>query len=223
MPLASQLLLTSPGWPMHAMSTYALGRMLASLSTLHTERHNEAVACVSKAVMEGGRGRCFTALMVDAGWHGKVTGIASCTRIPQQAPTGVPDAVLKRMRPDLLLFERLAGAGPLNLDSLEQASERSRCKVHIVEVGSCMETAYMTKQQDRYAQHQQLIIAGGQVTQKSSYICSFWTAQVMFHLTAQHLKQLGIIGPPLLEYLHPRALKRLEQLVGTRRRHEHDK
>ncbi len=46
----------------------------------------------------------------------------------------------------------------------------------------------------------------------------------MFHLTAQHLKQLGITGPPgktLMETLHFRALKRLEQLVGTRRRLEH--
>ncbi len=44
---------------------------------LYIERHNEAVACVSKAVMEGGKGGCFTAMMVDAGWHGKVTGVAT--------------------------------------------------------------------------------------------------------------------------------------------------
>ena len=95
---------------------------------LYIERHNEAVACVSKAVMEGSKGGCLTAMMVDAGWHGKVTGIAASNRIPQQVLTNVPEAVVKRMRPDLLLFERLAGAGPLNLDSLEQARERSRCK-----------------------------------------------------------------------------------------------
>ncbi len=95
-------------------------------------------------------------MMVDAGWHGKATGIAVSDRIPQQVPTDVPEAVVKRMRPDLLLFEGLAGAGPLNLDSLEQASERSQCKVHIVEVGFCMETAYMTKYQEKHAQHQQL-------------------------------------------------------------------
>ena len=115
---------------------------------LSIERHNEAVACVSKAVMEGRKGGCLTALMVDAGWHGKVTGIATCERIPQQVLANVPDAVLKRMRLDLLLFERLAGAGPLNLDSLEQASERQRCRVHIVDVGFCMETACMTKYQN---------------------------------------------------------------------------
>ena len=38
-----------------------------------------------------------------------------------QVLTGVPDAVLRSMRPNLLPCERLAG--PLNLDSLEQARE----------------------------------------------------------------------------------------------------
>ncbi len=88
--------------------------------------------------------------VVDAGWHGKVTGIATSEKIPQQVLTGAPDAVLKRMRPDLslLLFEKLAGAGPSNLDSLEQASGRTRCEVHIVEIGFCYGTAYMTKYQE---------------------------------------------------------------------------
>ncbi len=114
---------------------------------LYIERHNEAVACVSKALMEGQKGGCLTALMIDAGWHGKVTGVATFQRIPQQVLPSTPDAVLKRMRPDLLLFERpevLEGAGPLNLDSLVHASERQMCKVHVVEVGFCMETAHMT-------------------------------------------------------------------------------
>ena len=60
----------------------------------------------------------------------------------------MPDAVLKRMQPDLLLLERFEGACPLSLDSLEHASERQRYKVHAVEVGFCMETAYMTKYQE---------------------------------------------------------------------------
>ncbi len=74
--------------------------------------------------------------MMDAGWHGEVTGVAAFKRILQQVLPSVPDDVLKRMRPDLLLFERLEGAGPLDLDSLEHASERQVCKVHVVEVNS---------------------------------------------------------------------------------------
>ncbi len=100
------------------------------------------------------------------------------------------------------------------------------CKVHVVEVGFCMETAYMTKYQEKHAQHQQLIThlreAGyGDV---QLHLLIFGNTGGMFHLTAQHLKQLGITGPPgntLMENLHFRALKRLEQLVGTRCRLEH--
>ncbi len=193
---------------------------------LYIERHNEAVACVSKAFMEGKKGGCLTALMIDAGWHGKVTGIAAFERIPLQVLPSMPDAVLKRMRPDLLLFERLEGAGPLNLDSLEHASERRMCKVHVVEVGFCMETAYMTKYQEKHAQHHQLIthLREAGYADVKLHLLIFGSTGGMFHLTAQHLKQLGISGPPgktLLESLHFRALKRLEQLVGTRRRLEH--
>ena len=108
----------------------------------------------------------------------------------------MPDSALKRMRPDLLLFERLEGAGPL--DSLEHASERRMCKVHVVEVGFCMETAYTTKYQEKHAQHQQLIIhlreAG--YADVELHLLTFGSTGGMFHLTAQHLKQLGITGPP---------------------------
>ena len=47
----------------------------------------------------------------------------------------------------------------------------------------------------------------------------------MFQLTALHLKQLGIShskADDLLQDMHWKALKRLEQTVGTRRRLEHD-
>ena len=56
------------------------------------------------------------------------------------------------------------------------------------------------------------------------HLPNFGSTGGMFHLTAQNLKQLGIIGPPrkmLMESLHFRAFKRLEQLLGTRRRLEH--
>lgn len=47
----------------------------------------------------------------------------------------------------------------------------------------------------------------------------------MFELTALHLKQLGIPHSKvdtILQDMHWKALKRLEQIVGTRRRLEHD-
>ncbi len=79
---------------------------------LYIERHNEAVACISKAVMEGRKGGCLTAMMVDAGWHGKVTAIAASDRIPQQVLTDVPEAVVKRMRPTCFYLKGLQVLAP---------------------------------------------------------------------------------------------------------------
>ncbi len=91
-----------------------------------------------------------------------------------------------------------------------------------------METAYATKYQEKHAQHQQLIahLREAGYTEIKLHLLIFGSTGGMFQLTAQHVKQLGtgITGPPrktLLENLHFRALKRSEQLVGTRRRLEH--
>ncbi len=130
------------------------------------------------------------------------------------------------MQPDLLLIEGLAGAGLLKLDRLEHASERRRCQVHIVEVGYCMETAYMIKYQEKHAQHQQLIThlrEAGYVEIKLQLL-TFGSTGGMFHLIARHSRQSGITGPPrkmLLANLHFEALKQLEHLVETCRRLEH--
>ena len=45
---------------------------------LYIQRHNETVACLSKAFLEAKKGGCLTASVVDASWHGNVAGIAEC-------------------------------------------------------------------------------------------------------------------------------------------------
>ena len=92
-----------------------------------------------------------------------------------------------------------------------------------------METAYMTKHQGKHAQQQQLIthLREAAYTDVKLHLLIFGSTGALggtFHLTAQHLKQLRITGLPrkmLMETLHFKALKRLEQLVGTCRRLEH--
>ncbi len=84
----------------------------------------------------------------------------------------------------------------------------------------------MTKYQGKHAQHQQQIthIREAGYADVKLHLLIFGSTGGMFHQTAQHLVQLGSTGPPrktLLENLHFRALKRLEQLVGTRCRLEH--
>ncbi len=167
-------------------------------------------------------------MVMDAGRHGKVTGLEAYERIPEQVLTGVPEASLRRMRPDILLFER----GPedpsiLTLVDLRQSRHRQRCIMHIIEVGYCMEVGYLSKYQEKHAQHQKLIglLKDAGYADVQLHLLIFGNTGGMFHLTALHLRRLGVAGlaiSSLLEKLHFKALKRLEQIVGTRRKLEHE-
>ena len=59
--------------------------------------------------MEGAKGGCLAVLMAGAGWHGKVTGLSVESRIPSQVLRDVPESMLRRMRPDMLLIEKHTG------------------------------------------------------------------------------------------------------------------
>ena len=128
------------------------------LKGLYIERHNEAVAALGRAIMQGAKGGCLSALVADAGWHGTVTGLAELDRIPQQALPNVPAQCLRRMRPDMLIFERPAhGDAAAKLEDLQSAEYRRTCKVHVVEVVFCMEVSYLKKHQEKHKQHEALL------------------------------------------------------------------
>ena len=96
--------------------------------------------------MEGAKGGCLAILVADAGWHGKVTGLCAETRIPRQVLPGVPEDMLRRMRPDLLLLERSSNDSlPLTLGDLQYPQHRRRCRANVIEVGYCTELAYAEK------------------------------------------------------------------------------
>ena len=59
--------------------------------------------------MEGAKGGCLAVLLADAGWHGKVTGLSVESRIFSQVLRDVPESMLCRMRPDMLLIEKHTG------------------------------------------------------------------------------------------------------------------
>ena len=132
------------------------------------------------------------------------------------------------MRPDMLIFEKSASdTSPLNLDDLQQAANKRRCKVHIIEVGYCMEVGYISKYQEKHLQHQTLIghLRDAGYAEVQLHLLIFGNTGGMFHLTALHLGQLGVTSSTvksIMEKLHYKALKRLEQIVGTRRRLEHE-
>lgn len=62
--------------------------------------------------MEGAKSGCLAVLMVDAGWHGKVTGLSAESGTPSQVPRNLPESILSmlhRMRPDVPLVEKNSG------------------------------------------------------------------------------------------------------------------
>ena len=67
--------------------SWRLHPQIAQRSLHSPERHNEDAATIGKAIMEGAegaRGGCLAALMADAGWHGKVTGLSDESKISRQ-------------------------------------------------------------------------------------------------------------------------------------------
>ena len=113
--------------------THVLGACTHRLiKGLYIERHNEAVATAGKAIMEGAKGGCLAVLMADAGWHGNVTGLSVESRIPSQVPRDVPESMLCRMRPDMLLIEKHTSDDVLpTFHDLEHPRHRWCCRVHV--------------------------------------------------------------------------------------------
>ena len=82
--------------------------------------------------MEGAKGGCLAALMADAGWRGKVTGLSLESRVPSQMLRVVPESMLRRMRPDMLLIEKHTSDDVLpTFHDLEHPRHRWCCRVHV--------------------------------------------------------------------------------------------
>ena len=139
---------------------------------------------------------------------------------------------LRRMRPDMLLIGKHTGDGVLpTLPDLEHPRVRRRrcCKVHVVEVGSCTKIAYAQKYREKYEQHCTLfdLLKNDGYADVQLHLLIFGSTGGMFKLKALHLTRLGFSHSKvdsLLQDMHWKALRRLEQIVGTltRRRLEHD-
>ena len=86
---------------------------------------------------------------------------------------------------------------------------------------------YADKYRENHLQHAELMehLRAAGYAEVQLHLLFFGNTGGNFRLTASHLDQLGIAKQAtksLLEKLHFDALKRLEQVVGTRRRLEHE-
>ena len=178
--------------------------------------------------MDGAKGGCLAVLMADAGRHGKVTGLSNESRIPSHVLPDVPEASLSRMRPDILLFEKSPDDSlPMSVQRLEHADNRRSCKVHVIEVGFCTEISYFQKFKEKSEQHSLLLehLRNAGYAEVQLHLMIFGSTGGMFRLTASHLMHLGVAHSrveAVLQAMHWKTLDRLEQIVGTRRRLEHE-
>ena len=105
--------------------------------------------------------------------------------------------------------------------------DRRCCRVHVVEVGFRTEVAYAQKHKEKYEQHCTLLdlLKNAVYADVQLHLLIFGSTGGMLKLTALHLKRLGVSQSKvdsLLQDMHWKVLRRLEQIVGTRRRLEHD-
>ena len=128
-------------------------------------------------------------------WHGKVTGLSVESRILDQVLRDVPESMLRRMRPDMLLIETHTCDDVLpTLHDLKHPRHRRCCRIHVVEVGFCTKVAYAQKYKEKYEQHRTLL----DFLNNAGYACVqlhlliFGCTGGMFKLTALHLKRLGV-------------------------------
>ena len=136
--------------------------------------------------------------------------------------------MLRRMRPDMLLIEKHTGDNVLpTLQDLQHSRHWRCCRVHIVEMGFCLEVIYAQQHKEKYEQHRTLLdlLKNAGYADVQLHLLIFGSTRGMFKPTALHLKRLGVshsTTDSLLQDMHRKALRRLEQIVGTRRRLEHD-
>ena len=134
-------------------------------------------------------------------------------------------------RPDMLLAEDHTGDDvlPTPLD-LEHPRHRRCCRIHVVEVGLCTEFKYAQKCKEKYEQHCTLLdfLKNTGYADFLLHLLIFGSTRGMFKLKAWRLKRLTRLGVPqltgdsLLQNMHSKALRKSEQIVGRRRRLEHD-
>ena len=103
---------------------------------------------------KGYKGGCLAVLTADAEWHGRVMGLCVESRIRSQVLRNVPESMLRRMCPVMLLVEKISNDGTHpSLHDLVHPQHRRNCKMHVVEVGFCMEVVYAQKYKEKYEQH----------------------------------------------------------------------
>ena len=131
----------------------------------------------------------------------------------------VPETILRRMQPDIMLVEDNAqDRSPLSFQVLEHVQHTRRWIVHDIELGFGAEILYSKNLKEESEQHgfllEHLRTAG--YVDVQLHLLIFGSLGGIFRLTALHLVRLGVAHPgfeAVREFLldtHWKTLKRLE-------------
>ena len=113
----------------------------ADMAALHTERHNQALLLVHRALMQSVSPQPCIVIMDATSKAQLPPGIYS-NRLPAWLLPSINDTMRSKLRPDLLIIEGICPADLTSLDLSDPTTAldvRRRCKITIVELGYTIE------------------------------------------------------------------------------------
>jgi len=192
-----------------------------TIKSLVIRRHNEAVRMLQRTVAGGGLGGCVTIMDACKATECEQLGTDG-TRLHQWMLPDVPEEILNKMRPDILVAEGVTQAQAADGRHPRTPEERGRCKVHVVEVGYCQDLDMDNKMTTKQQQHAQLVAAlqhaGWRVRHHTILLGVGGT--IYRHASDALLGSLRVERAPcaaVLKKLHHHAVRSAHELVYTRR------
>ena len=202
------------------------------LKALHIERHNAAGRLILKQILQGAKGNQWN-VFADIGGPDKMVGLkVTDFRVPVDilsdqalAASGHDVAIRKKLRPDILLVDKVQLHGKRKYAGAAKSTTRRRA--HILEIGYTSESRYKDKVSEKQNQHEQLCSAlghdGYDVEQHNIILGS---SGGIFKDSTAELITLGIDKDccnKLTRRLHIHSIHWLHTIIKKRRLLEHGK
>ena len=196
------------------------------LKALYISRHNSALRLLHRAVLAGSLAN--SVIILDACSRVRLPVGVYGTRLPTWLLPSVPSALLKKLRPDMLVIQGLSPfQAPAPTDVLSPSALavlKRRCVIHILELGYCHESLYLTTRAAKQTQHLQLLHllrrSGWRLAPVPIHVVIIGTSGVLFSPLLASMRSLGVPPcalPPPLTSLHVASVRFASDIVIARR------
>jgi ribonuclease HI len=186
----------------------------AQLKARYMQRHNDAVRIIQRYVAKGSLGGAFT--VMDAGRAGDLPPDVNATRVSSWLLQNAPAS----SRPDILSVQGVPYTGVADVHTLD----KSRCTVHVAEIGYTSDLRYEEKYRDKLEQHSALLErlqAAGWPT--VHHVLILGSCGTVYNTTVTSLQRMGITGTHLdrcISKLSTHTATAVQSIVVARRRLE---